>query len=88
MYSLTLAADERRALDWIGSRYNSGEVADLLVDLIPDDREWADDGDITFDIPEHIAWQINELAEEESYSWPCFAQELADKLNELCWSTV
>ena len=34
MYSLTLTADERRAFDWVGSRYNSGKVADLLVDCM------------------------------------------------------
>jgi hypothetical protein len=55
MYSLTLTADERRAFDWVGHRYNSGEVADLLMDSIPEDREWHDDGDITFLIPEHVA---------------------------------
>ena len=51
MYSLTLTADERRAFDWVGDRYNSGKVADLLIDCIPEDREWGDDGDITFRDP-------------------------------------
>jgi hypothetical protein len=41
-----------------------------------DNREWDDDGDITFRIPEHVAWEINELAEEEGYSWACFAPAL------------
>ena len=31
MYVLTLTADERRAFDWVGSRYNSGKVAYLLT---------------------------------------------------------
>ena len=31
MYSLTLTADERQAFDWVGDRYNSGKVADLLM---------------------------------------------------------
>ena len=84
MYTLTLTADERRAFDWVGDRYNSGKVADLLLDCIPEDREWGDDGDITFTIPEHVAWEINELAEEEDYSWACFAPALAGKLNDLC----
>jgi len=88
MYSLTLTADERRAFDWVGDRYNSGKVADLLVDCFPEDREWGDDADITFHIPEHVAWQINELAEEEDYSWACFAPSLAAKLNDLCWGIV
>ena len=38
MYTLTLTADERRAFDWVGDRYNSGKVADLLSDCIPEDR--------------------------------------------------
>ena len=59
---------ERQAFDWVGDRYNSGKVSDLLLDCLPEDGEWSDDGDITFDIPEHVAWQINELAEEEGYS--------------------
>ncbi len=65
MYSLTLTADERQAFDWVGSRFNSGEVADLLLDCMPEDREWSDDTDITFNIPEHVAWQINELAQRK-----------------------
>ena len=35
MYSLTLTADERRAFDWVGYRYNSGKIADLLARLHP-----------------------------------------------------
>ena len=88
MYSLTLTADERQAFDWVGDRYNSGKVADLLLDLVPEDREWGGDGEITFDIPENVAWQINDLAKEEGYSWSCFAPDLAEKFNELCWSIV
>ena len=88
MYSLTLTADERRAFDWVGHRYNGGKVADLLMGCIPEDREWDDGGDITFQIPEHVAWQINELAEEEGYSWACFTPALAAKLNDFCWSIV
>ena len=53
MYTLTLTAGERRSFDWVGSRYNSGKVADLLIGCIPESREWNDDGDITFQIPEH-----------------------------------
>ncbi len=88
MYTLILTADERRAFDWVGDRYNSGKVASLLVDCILDDREWGDDGDITFAIAEHVAWEINELADEEGYSWSCFAPALAAKLNEFCSGIV
>ena len=88
MYTLTLTAEERQAFDWIASRYNSGKVADLLLDCIPEDREWSDDGDISFDLPEAIAWEINQLAEKEGYLWPCFGPALTEKLNEFCWSIV
>jgi hypothetical protein len=64
-----LTAAERWAFDWVADRYNSSKVAELLMDCIPDDREWGDDGDMTFSIPEHVAWQIDQLAEEEGYSW-------------------
>jgi hypothetical protein len=89
VYTLTLTADERRAFDWVGSRYNSGKVADLLLDCLPNNQKWDDaDSDITFTIPEHVAWEINELAQEEDYSWACFAPALAAKLNNLCWGIV
>jgi hypothetical protein len=88
MYTLTLTSDERGAFDWVGNRYNSGQIADLLLDLMPENRDWTDETDIAFDIPEHVAWQINELAEQEGYSWACFTPDLAGKLNELCWSIV
>jgi len=55
-----LTAEERRAFDWAGDGYKSGKVAGLLLDCIPADREWSDDGDITFPIPEHVAWEIRE----------------------------
>jgi hypothetical protein len=57
-----------------------------LIGCIPEEREWSEDGDITFLIPEHVAWEINELAEEECYSRACFAPALAGKLNGFCWS--
>ncbi len=88
MYSSTLTADERQAFDWVGDRYNSGKVADRLMDCITEDREWGDDGDITFQIPEHVAWEIRDLAEAEDLAWPCFAPELVTKLNDLCWRIV
>ncbi len=40
MYVLTLTADERRAFDWVGDRYNLGKVTDLMLDCLPEDREW------------------------------------------------
>jgi hypothetical protein len=31
-----------------------------------------------------MAWEIDELAEQEGYSWACFAPALAAKLNDFC----
>jgi hypothetical protein len=33
------------------------------MDYLPEDREWSDEGAITFDVPEHAAWEIQRLAE-------------------------
>jgi hypothetical protein len=35
-----------------------------------------------------VAWAVNELAEEEGFSWACFATDLVEKLNDLCWGIV
>src|SRR3954468_2161024 len=52
LYTLILTADERRAFDWVGDRYNAGAVADLLRDCIPEGQpEWEDDGEIAFTLP-------------------------------------
>jgi len=60
----------------------------VLTLLDPSYRAWSDDGDITFAIPERVAWEIRDLAEEEDLSWACFAPPLVSKLNHLCWSIV
>jgi len=88
MYSLTLTAEERQAFDWVDDRYNSGKVGDLLMDCIPEDREWGDDADITSMIPEHIGFEIKRLAQAEGYAWACLAPALAAKLNYPCWGVV
>ncbi len=81
MYKLTLTHDERAAFDWVGYRYNAGEVAALIWEEYRGELEWDAEGDIEFEIPESVAWLIKELAEEENMTWPCFAPELRDKLN-------
>ncbi len=88
MYYLTLTKEERKAFDWVGGRYAAGEIADLLVSCMGPDDEWTQEGDIAFSIPEHVAWDITELAHEEDYSWPCFAPALASKLNEFLGQIV
>ena len=88
MYRLTLTKGERDAFDWVGNRYAAGEVARLLRDCMAADAEWDDEGDILFAVPEHVAWEINRLAEDEEYLWPCFAPGLSSKLNAFCQAIV
>lgn len=87
MYHLTLSSGERRAIDFVGNRYPSGDqLRDVLMDCIPSDADWSEDGDITFNIPEHMAWEINDLYEEESEGghsgYPMFDDELMEKMHE------
>ena len=89
MYKLTLMARERKAIDWVGNRYAHGDdLYNILADYLPEDREWGDEGDITFEVRESAAWHIGDIGEECNYLWDCFAPSLAGKLNEFCDSLV
>lgn len=88
MYTLDLTSEDRRAFDWIGDRHNAGQVAAILMDHLPDDREWGDEGEIAFDLPEHAAWEIQSLADEEDFLWPCFSPALREKLNDFLGQIV
>ncbi len=88
-YHLTLTHAERRAIDWVGHRYSHGDNLYSLVwgqntSALPDDADWDDERDITFNLPEHVAWQINDIGEEDNFLWTCFARELSGKLNTFC----
>lgn len=86
MYTLTLTQGERRAIDWIGDRYAHGN--DLYYRLwhdstaVPDDADWDSPADITFTVPENVAWQIQEIVKADNLA--CFAPELVSKLQEFC----
>jgi hypothetical protein len=81
MYSLILTAEERAAFDFVGHRYVTGTLmADLLIECMPPDREWTDRLDMRFDIPEHTAWEIADLAASEQDCWPLFARTLRNKM--------
>jgi hypothetical protein len=85
VYTLTLAAGERKAFDWVGVRYATGfGVANILVDCLAPDDEWSQDGPITFQVPEHMAWEIEALAAQEGDLWPCFDATLRTKMQEFC----
>lgn len=92
MYNLTLTADERKALDWIGDRYSHGhDLYKLLwTHCEPQDNEedWDSPNPITFEVSEDVAWQICAIGEECEYRWDCFAPKLAEKLTNFCVSIV
>lgn len=78
-YSLTLTKGERRAIDWIGGRYEHGEdFYRLLSDVMPEDAEWDEGEDITFTIPEYKAWEIKDLLNDSLFD--CFAPSLVEKI--------
>lgn len=84
-YTLQLTSNERKAFDWVGNRYAVGDIARLLTSdscLQVEDHEWDSSEPLTFYIPEHVAWRIRELAEEENFMFPCFSEELVHKLNQ------
>lgn len=89
MYKLTLTKSERAAFDWVGGRYATGaDVFDVLCKCLKDDEEWGQDGDITFHVPEHMAWEIRDLAEREQDLWPCFDGALRSKMQAFCNNIV
>jgi hypothetical protein len=88
MYHLTLTAGERKAIDWIGNRYDHGHDLFKLLWVesyaAPNSADWDYAGDITFSIPEFVAWDIRDMGERNNYLWDCFAPELVNKLNAFC----
>lgn len=97
MYPLILTHEERKAIDWIGNRYATGEEFKELLfnhevewssNTLDNSYPWQEHYDITFNIPEHAAWRICELFEEEDFTFPCFSEEFKSKLLEWYWRIV
>ena len=94
MYKLTLTRQERKAIDWIGGRYFHGDDLYKLFTRpevnwsMNGEWGWLDDGDITFSIPEHIAWEIREGFEDEEFLFSCLSDEFKVKLLAFCDSIV
>jgi hypothetical protein len=87
MYKLTLTLSERKAIDWVGNRYATGwdfyqELVFNCKQLEEEGIDWDSDKDITFLIPEHVAWSIMELFEDEKMLFPCYSPEFVTKLME------
>ena len=86
-YDLTLTKVERDAIDWVGGRYSHGsDLREVLCES--NNVEWYDDGDITFELHECQAWEIQLMRDENNGLWDCFSSEFAAKLNEFCERVV
>lgn len=90
MYQLMLTFEERKAIDFAGYRYwNGTDLFKLLWHHCcgPDD-EWDDPGNITFSVPEHIAWEIRELWHENGCQMDLFSESLELKLTTFILNIV
>lgn len=88
-YVLVLTREERKAIDWVGGRYEHGDkLYSVLCAAVwsPEESDWDSLGDITFTIPEHVAWRVGEIIEAGSLE--CFADELKAKLLEFAGRIV
>jgi hypothetical protein len=74
----------------VGDRYGSSgdDMANLIREGIPEDREWSDNDPITFDIPEYIAWRMLDLARGDGSGFPCFGPGLCKKMNDFMGQIV
>lgn len=81
MYKLTLSKSERFAFDFVGYRYcNGDDISQLLSGCLPEDQSWDDDRELTFSIPENVAWSIQELSSREDDLFPLFSSPLTRKM--------
>lgn len=88
MYTLTLTANERKAIDWIGGRYAHGHDLYKILMQCPSNEQWDSSGDVTYQIPEHKAWEINEMGNNCNFIWDCLSSDFAKKLNDFCMAIV
>ena len=80
MYKLLLTMSDISFLEWARDKYCVGDILPLIWDW----RREKTNGDFIFQIPEHIAWEVRELIEEDTEDLegivPCAGKELSDKL--------
>lgn len=92
MYHLTLTADERKAIDWVGYRYEHGDdfykllIQTSMKNSKGEDVDWDYEGDITFEILEHAAFEIQQLLWDSQFE--CFAEPLVRKLVDFIGQSV
>jgi hypothetical protein len=88
MYKLTLTNSERQAIDFVGGRYPHGHDLFKLLMSCDFENDWDCEGDITFTMPEHVAWAIDGLAEEGEHQWALFSSDFAWKMENFLMQIV
>lgn len=94
MYQLTLNQSERKAIDWVGERYSTGNDLYKVLWACENTAEesWDEKNDITFFTPENKAWEImdiiNEATNNLETSIPCYGDDFRCKLMTLYNSIV
>ena len=83
-----LHGDELYRLLWVESSWaalhpQTGAVL-AGVDLDGNEIQWDSKVDLEFRVEEHIAWQIQQIRDDDAGDWTCFAPRLKEKLNEFC----
>lgn len=83
MYTLTLTAGERKAIDFVGYRYDHGNELYLLLSTVdcPEriEHDWDADIDFTFKFQEYEAWEFRDMFYGSPFE--LFADSLRVKLN-------
>ena len=89
MYTLTLTESERNAIDWMHGRSAIGDIKRVLISCLHEDISWHDDGNIIFEIPEYLAWEMQAIREENGReTWTCLSDGLVSKFEEFLGKIV
>lgn len=89
MYTLTLTSGERQAFDFASWRYASYAIYNLLAECMGEDDEWSSGKDITFQIPEHISWAMQDIRDRNGMeTWTLFSDDLTSKMERFLDSII
>lgn len=82
MYTLTLTAGERKAIDFVGGRYDHGDEMFRMLNRVKcrqyESHNWDDDVDFTFEFEEFEAWDFRDTFDESDFE--LFADSFRSKL--------
>ncbi len=87
MYQLTITTAERLALEWAAQRGYFPRA--ILRGMMPVEGTRECDDEITYTMPEHVAWSLLELREEDPDAYlACIGRPLLGRILDLEASIV